>query len=189
MMEPDVRIRTNKEGFCLTHYRQMLSKRNRLGVALMMQSHLDEVEKRVFNGLPLLGKSGKKTVRDAEKTEHSCFVCKEMDTALERLLQNLCVQWEEQAAFRRLWEEQEQLCLPHYSQVCAVAERTLSRDKRTDFEKVCRTLARKTLEGLQHDVEHFCNMFDYRNSGENEDWGNARDAIERSIAFLTSREP
>ena len=34
MMEPDVRIETNKQGFCIDHYRMMLKKRNRLGVAL-----------------------------------------------------------------------------------------------------------------------------------------------------------
>ena len=30
MMEPDIRIETNKKGFCLTHYRQILGQRNRL---------------------------------------------------------------------------------------------------------------------------------------------------------------
>ena len=36
MMEPDVRIETNKKGFCFTHYQQMLKRRNRLSVALML---------------------------------------------------------------------------------------------------------------------------------------------------------
>ena len=43
MMEPDVREDTNKQGFCITHYRQMLKRRNRLSVALMLESHLAEV--------------------------------------------------------------------------------------------------------------------------------------------------
>ena len=36
MMEPDIRIETNKKGFCYTHYQQILGQRNRLSVALMM---------------------------------------------------------------------------------------------------------------------------------------------------------
>jgi hypothetical protein len=189
MMEPDIRIRTNKEGFCLTHYRAMLARRNRLGVALMLQSHLDEVEKQLFGGLPLVGRSAKKAARGAEKQEQSCFICREVDEAMVRLLDNLCAQWEEQADFRRLWEDQPLLCLPHLAQVCAAAERCLPRDGRAAFEKTSRDLAKKALEGLQQDVEHFCRMFDYRNSGgEGADWGNARDAIERSVAFLTGRE-
>ena len=65
MMEPDVRIETNKQGFCFPHYQMMLAKRNRLGVALMLESHLDELDKQIFAGLPLLGKSGKKQGKDA----------------------------------------------------------------------------------------------------------------------------
>ena len=45
MMEPDIRIETNKKGFCLTHYCQILGQRNRLSVALMMESHLEQLEK------------------------------------------------------------------------------------------------------------------------------------------------
>ena len=44
MMEPDIRIQTNKQGFCIDHYRQMLARRNRLSVALILDSHLDEME-------------------------------------------------------------------------------------------------------------------------------------------------
>ena len=65
MMEPDVRIETNKQGFCFTHYRMMLSGRSRLSVALMLESHLNEVEKQVFAGAPLLGKSAGKQAKSA----------------------------------------------------------------------------------------------------------------------------
>ena len=40
------------------------------------------------------------------------------------------------------------------------------------------------LETLKGDITHFCSMFDYRSKGQS--WGNSKDAIERSIAFLTS---
>ena len=43
MMEPDVRIKTNKEGFCKTHYDMMFVRKNRLGMALTLESHLDEL--------------------------------------------------------------------------------------------------------------------------------------------------
>ena len=50
MMEPDIRMETNKQGFCLEHYRQMLKKRNRLSIALMLESHLDEVAQSRLSG-------------------------------------------------------------------------------------------------------------------------------------------
>ena len=45
MMDPDVRIRTNRLGFCRRHYDDMLSMKNRLSLALMLESHLDEVSR------------------------------------------------------------------------------------------------------------------------------------------------
>ena len=36
---------------------------------------------------------------------------------------------------------------------------------------------------LKNDISHFCRMFDYRSAGQS--WGNSKNAIERSIEFLT----
>ena len=47
MMEPDIRIKTNEQGFCRKHYDMMLLMKNRLGIALMLESHLDEVRGKV----------------------------------------------------------------------------------------------------------------------------------------------
>ena len=40
MMEPDIRIETNKKGFCGKHFDIMFNMKNRLGLALMIESHL-----------------------------------------------------------------------------------------------------------------------------------------------------
>ena len=40
MMEPDVRIETNRSGFCPKHFDMMLLKRSRLSVALILQTRL-----------------------------------------------------------------------------------------------------------------------------------------------------
>ena len=58
-----------------------------------------------------------------------------------------------------------------------------------DFTKAAAQLCRNYLTELRGDVSHFCKMFDYRNNGEDADWGNSRDSIERAVWFLTSREP
>ena len=38
MMEPDVRIKTNEQGFCRLHYDLMFVRKNRLGMALTLES-------------------------------------------------------------------------------------------------------------------------------------------------------
>ena len=47
MMEPDVRIETNKQGFCFTHYRMMLSGRSRLSVAQSVAANIDTLIEQV----------------------------------------------------------------------------------------------------------------------------------------------
>ncbi len=190
MMEPDVRMETNEKGFCLTHYRQILKKRAALPVALMMESRLAEVEKQVFRGLPIVGKSAKRQASGAANVTDSCFVCERVDWAMVRLLATVCRLWEQERDFRTSFEEQEYLCLPHFTLLAQVAEKNMSKKYVGDFQKSCSTLCRKQLEELRGDVSHFCKMFDYRNSSdENADWGNSRDSVERSIAWLCGREP
>ncbi|MBQ9083922.1 MAG: hypothetical protein IJY28_10600, partial [Clostridia bacterium] len=99
MMEPDIRIETNKKGFCLTHYRQMRRQRNRLSVALMMETRLDELERQVFSGLPLLGKSAQKQAKDAGQRTDTCFVCDQMNEALDKMLATVCRTYEQQRDF------------------------------------------------------------------------------------------
>ena len=188
MMEPDVRTETNRQGFCITHYRQMLGRRNRLGVALMLESHLAETEKRVFARLPLVGKSGGRQAKSAGKAAESCFVCSQVEWGMERMLATVCRLYGTEREFRELFEEQEMLCLPHFSRLTTTAA-GMDKRWRDEFIKAASTLSRRQIAALQEDVHHFTEMFDYRNTGEDADWGNSRDSIERAVAYLTSREP
>lgn len=189
MMEPDVRIETNKLGFCIDHYRMMLKKRNRLGVALILESHLEELEKQVFAGPPVLGKKPQKQAKSAGESTGTCFVCRQVDWAMERMLSTVCRLWENERDFRRLFEEQPALCLPHFSLLVQTAGQEMNKKNAPEFAKAAASLARQYLAELRGDVSHFCKMFDYRNSGEGADWGNSRDSIERAVWWLTGRQP
>ena len=184
MMEPDVRKETNKLGFCYTHYEQMLKKHNHLGVALMMESHLDSLEKRIFGGLIKdAGKQGKA----AKEALSTCFVCERVDKNMEQMADNLCKLWERERDFRDTFAAQPTLCLPHYALLTEAAGRTMGKRYRGEFGEAASKLAHGELENLRADVKHFCSMFDYRNSGENADWGTSKDSVERCVHFFTSR--
>ena len=189
MLEPDVRQETNRLGFCHVHYQMMLKKRNRLGVALIMQSHLDEIERQVFAGPPLLGKSAKNQAKSASFSVCTCFVCRQIDWAMERMLATICRLWENERDFRRLFEEQPALCLPHFSLLTEAAAKNMGKKSLPDFCKAASGLCKSYLTELRKDVSHFCRMFDYRSGGEDADWGNSKDSVERSIWWLTSRKP
>ncbi len=189
MMEPDVRIETNRLGFCIDHFRDIMKQRNRLGVALILESHLAEMEQEVFKGLPLIGKSSKKQAKHANEQQNTCFICQQVDWAMERMLATVCRLWENEADFRQLFDEQEALCLPHFSLLVQTAQTTMSKKSIGSFSKAASALSHRYMTALKQDVSHFCKMFDYRNSGEDADWGNSRDAVERAVWFLTGREP
>lgn len=190
MMEPDVRIETNRLGFCYDHFRMILKQRNRLGVALILESHLDEMEKVIFKGgLTLVGMSAKAQAKKATARTETCFICNQVDWAMERMLATVCRLWESEREFRQLFEEQEALCLPHFTRLVSAAQKNMNKHSVSDFSKAASTLSKQYLETLRGDVSHFCKMFDYRNSGEGADWGNSRDSVERAVWFLTSREP
>ena len=188
MMEPDIRIETNKKGFCLTHYRQILGQRNRLSVALMMESHLEELEKQIFTGLPLVGKNAKKQAKDASDKLRTCFVCDQMADAMQKMLATVCRTYEGQKDFRDLFEKQDCLCLPHFTALVEASAGAMSKKAQPDFAKAASVLAQKYLTELRSDVHHFCKMYDHSNAGNN-DWGNSKDSIERAVWYLTSREP
>ena len=187
MMEPDIRIETNRKGFCLTHYRQMLGQRNRLSVALTMESRLEELERQVFSG-SFMGKNAKKQAKDAAAALSTCYVCEQMEDAMAKMLATVCRTWEGQKEFRDLFERQDSLCLPHFAALVEASVGAMSKKAQPDFAKAASLLAKKYLATLREDVHHVCGMYDHSNAGNN-DWGNSKDSIERSVWYLTTREP
>ncbi len=187
MMEPDVRIKTNEMGFCADHLKMMMTKRNRLSLGLILESHLVHMSKEVFEGKGFLKPGPKKSAYSAAKILETCFVCDRVQWGMERLLATVFRLFGSEGDFRALFSEQELLCLPHYHLLIAGAQKDVNKRYLGEFERVCKNLSGNYLTSLQNDVSHFCKMFDYRNSGEDADWGNSKDSIERSAGYLTGR--
>ena len=76
MMEPDVRIETNKLGFCRTHFEQMLKQKNRLSLALMLQTHIETLNREVFSKRGIFEPRAKKQKELAKKERHLLCVLK-----------------------------------------------------------------------------------------------------------------
>lgn len=183
MMEPDVRVETNRLGFCREHFEQMLARGSRLSVALILESLLHEAGEEAFpEGKP----QPKKVAAAIAARQENCFVCENIDKNMKHLLSSTLKLWQTDPDFRKLYGEQPQICLPHYGMVLEAAQKLPKKDLLA-FEAETTRIAKAYFTELSGDVTHFCRMFDYRSAGG--DWGNSKDAIERAIRFLTSREP
>ena len=187
MMEPDVRIETNRAGFFSVHFSQMLKQKNRLSLALMLQTHLDETRGQLFSRKKLFEPKNSRKKRLSEINE-SCFVCEKVDWGMERLMRTFFEMFGD-AQFKKLFSEQEFICLPHFDLLQSIAPNYLKKQELDSFNEMCGQLTEKYMNTLYDDVSKFCSMYDYRSSGKDADWGNSRDSIERAVEFLTSRKP
>ena len=183
MMEPDIRIVTNREGFCRVHYDMMFTRKNRLGMALTLESHLSELAGDLKGG-GLFAKPGERSVKRIAELENSCYVCRRIDFHFTHMVETVVFLWDEDEDFRRKFSGQTCFCLPHYRRLLACASERLSKKRYPEFEKITSAIVKQYLEELSGDVSWFCKKFDYRYADE--PWNNSKDSVERSIRFLRS---
>ncbi len=179
MMEPDVRIKTNAAGFCRRHLDMMFTRKNRLGMALMMESHLAETRRMLEKG------DFVKLNRLSAPVGGSCYVCTRIEYALNKMLENAVWLWDADPEFRVKLDAQKCLCLPHTARWLEVGRDMLNRKKYAAFAEEVTSVALRYYDTLSEDVSWFVKKFDYRY--ENEPWGNAKDAVERCIRLLRTR--
>lgn len=184
MMEPDVRIKTNEMGFCKTHYDMMFTRKNRLGMALMLESHLNQLrEETSGGGFAALKGIGVEPMKRLEKLEQTCYVCSRIEFSLSKMFETAVLLWEQDENFRKKLRAQPYICLPHYRMFVEYGRRGLSKKNFADFYKEVSNVVNTYFDSLREDVSWFCKKFDYRYDAE--PWGNAKDAVERAIKFTS----
>ncbi len=174
MMEPDTRIKTNEQGFCKRHFSMLLRRKNRLGLALILESHLAHVEKEAGAFLS----SDKKLT----KIESSCYICQRIDYHFVRMIGTAVDLYESDRGFADKVGRVPYYCLGHYNAFLSAGKKALKRSAASDFERTVKKVNDAYLKSIQEDVSWFCKKFDYRYDAE--PWGNAKDSPERAIRFL-----
>ncbi len=183
MMEPDVRIRTNKTGFCRTHYDMMFVRKNRLGMALTLESHLDQLKKELRDG-GIGGGVGNKPVKRISELEQTCYVCERIAFNFEHMVETAVLLWNTDENFPKKLAAQPYFCLPHYKKFLQYGQSKLPKKRLQEFVSQVEEIEERYLDELSGDVSWFCKKFDYRY--DEEPWYNSKDAVERSIKFLRS---
>jgi hypothetical protein len=184
MMEPDIRIKTNEKGFCRTHYDMMFVRKNRLGMALTLESHLNELKDELRDGGLIGGGTGNKPIKRIGELEESCYVCERIEFNFEHMVETAVLLWQNDESFPDKLRAQPYFCLPHYRRMLKYAQTRLPKKMLKDFVRDCEGIQNKYIEELSGDVSWFCKKFDYRYDAE--PWYNSKDAVERSMKFLRS---
>ncbi|HEX2939099.1 MAG TPA: DUF6062 family protein [Ruminiclostridium sp.] len=190
MMEPDVRHETNRLGFCPEHLDIMCGRGNRLPLALMLESHLAEIDNAVFEShrkslLHSTISQAAASAGDAKKIAESCYICDRIKDTMDREFATMWKLWKKEEEFRRSVAAQSIICLSDYALLVEKGLEALDKKSFEDFYEVISGVARKGLEGLKGDVSGFCGMYDYHNNGT--DFGTLRNAVKNSVSYLTGR--
>jgi len=194
-MEDDVRMETNKIGFCSTHLSAMYAEQNRLGLALMLSTHLQQLNKDLASikaasqPAPFFGKDNVSSLAKMhsylEKIIPACYVCNRIEHNFALYIGTFVNIWSKGGEDAKLITSQQGYCLPHFTRLIKTASEMLSRGKRDRFlaEIVEPQLA--MLKQLEEDVDWFTQKFDHRNA--NEPWKNSKDALPRALSMFGSQ--
>lgn len=181
MMAPDVRVQTNKVGFCNKHLMMMNEKGPKLANTLLLQTHIDEIQNNI---LPKTGEPNKKQLEELRFLKTSCYVCDRIDKDIMHLLKTVFVQFSTDEEFRKLYKSQEYICLEHYELLIREGSSKNGVDKkfRKEFVECTNKLTKQYANTLVNNLTTLSTMYDYRNQGK--DFSNVTNSIEKSIEFL-----
>ncbi|MBR6953414.1 MAG: hypothetical protein IKH77_00030 [Clostridia bacterium] len=204
VMEPDVRVRVNRLGFCRVHHAMFFAMSNRLGHALMLESHHQETADQTREviarmkkaadaaaGAPLgkLSRSGAQAARDmaaaAEQLREmadSCVLCDSIRENMERYLHTVFHLYRTDSEFHRCLTSGKGVCLPHLADLMRVAPQELNARELAAFvDEMGRNQAQQA-ERIQEDISWFIRKFDHRFADQ--PWKNSKDAVPRTVNKL-----
>lgn len=204
MMEPDIRIITNRDGFCKRHYEMLFAEENKLSLALILQTHLEEINQkinaqaqRITEAKPQKKSLFKKASSDAygnavllsravTNIAESCVICDHINTTFERYIDTMFFMWKSEPAFKEKFSKTNHFCLEHFSLLSKTACRYLDEANALAFLKTLCDIEQTHLESLKSDIDRFILKFDYRY--KDLPWENAKDAPKRTLQTLSRAE-
>lgn len=205
VMEPDTRVQVNRKGFCQHHQEMLFAVDNRLGHALMLESHLTEMRERIGKTLKAIQQSAKGAsqaslldrlsgkapsprkalagdIAALEKLTESCVVCDSIDENMQRYLHTFFHLYKNESDFRRVFAAGKGVCLPHAAELMRYAPEELSSNELADFTDTLVKLETEAFDRMQEEIGWFIRKFDYRFASE--PWKNSLDSVERSVNKL-----
>ena len=160
----------------------MYAAGNRLGLALMLESHLAHIEKEYLTGGGLLDGKGEKEGAKLKALENDCYVCHRIEDKIDKMFGTAIWLWEKEEEFRDKVKSQKFFCLPHYRKFIEYGRNMLSKKDFPEFYKTVSKIEKAYIAEMGGDVSWFCKKFDYRYDAE--PWKNSKDSVPRAINFI-----
>ncbi|MBO5197646.1 MAG: hypothetical protein J6B85_03885 [Lachnospiraceae bacterium] len=191
-MEDDVRMETDRIGFCGNHIKLMYQNQNRLGLGLMLLTHMERTTK----DLKKLSESGKSAgglfkkketsaVKEyIDRLESSCYICNRINRIFDRYIATVFYLYQKDPGFVQKFKSSKGFCISHYGLLYEEAAKELSGSKAEEFRRMLNQVYLDNMQRVRDDLEWFTDKFDYRYV--NEPWKNSKDALIRSALKMNS---
>lgn len=192
-MEDDIRMQTDKAGFCEKHMQMIYTSGNKLGISLILKTHFDKI---IRDTAPLSAKSGEKKslFGKAEvsfpladylsELNCSCFVCDRINNVFERYIDTIFYLYKTDDGFREKFNSCKGFCNKHFLVLIKKAPDYLKGSALDEFSDIIKDLYIKNMERVRDDLAWFIDKFDYRNTDA--PWKNSKDSIPRAIIKTNS---
>ena len=195
VMEPSARVRTNETGFCPDHLRALYAGENRLGLALMLHTHLQEkraVLRGALEGILEASGAGRKNgtrldalVASLAAGRDACVVCESLAKDLDRYAFTIVYLWQKDPEFPPVLRASRGFCVSHFLEVLAEAREVLGADALGDWLREVVPLMTASIDRLEAEVGGFIQLFraSNRSLGTDEE----RTALARTVQKLAGR--
>lgn len=195
-MEEDIRAETDKAGFCKDHLNQMFFSGNRLGLALMLDTHLKKINKDMNSlldsELKLAGeKKGlfKKSEDNSpfcdfqETLKNSCYACKRLNVRMDSYFETFFYLFKTEEDFRQKVAKSKGFCLDHFGRIVKEGKVKLNTKTYQEMLQMLIPIQKENFKRIEEELDWFIQKFDYR--FQNEPWKNSKDSVERSILKIS----
>ena len=188
MMEPDSREMTNEKGFCKNHIKMLFDRKNRLSLALMLETHIKELGKsiQIPKKLGVFSKDSPADIfsRSLYKKVNSCALCEKLDSQMSDVAENFAHLWASEADFRKMFENSKGLCLEHTALAAQKCNGEIHGKKKEEFLLMLAGNQKKQLDVLYENLHNFTLSFDYRNAGK-ELTTEEKESVKTAISYLS----
>jgi len=192
IMEPNVRVQTNDKGFCPAHSRKLYERENKLGLGLMVHTHLKEklpIIRSALEGMragAAAGRKGAARFDDAaaslETLRDRCFICDLLAADMDRYAFTVIYLWRKDTEFLSAFRSSRGFCLPHFLLMSRKAREMLRPDRLERWLSDCIPLMTASLEALERDLLSFTQLHHDANRSMGSD--SERSALSRALQKL-----
>jgi hypothetical protein len=193
-MEDDVREVTDKMGFCTDHIKKLLKIENKLGISLVLHTHMVKTNKDIKQLAQDSGKPStlfkKKDISQLTNYLHtvnnSCYVCDRIEETFKRYIRTIHYLWEKEDNFKKKYANSKGFCTKHYEVLLVEAKNNLSGANLDKFIEETNRIYLDNMQRVTDDLEWFIDKFDYKH--KDDPWKNSKDALPRAVTKVNTRE-